>query len=130
MGEIRSQSRCSCVTALVADIICKGCIFTAKWAGGGGMEVKIWHWLALAGFLVMARDKLLAVGGLYRVPEVWLLALALAGGWPGILLAMVFCAHKVTGRKWEFQLALAAASLISYNYYNPGSIQALLRRIF
>ena len=59
----------------------------------------IWLWLwpigmSIAAFVVFARDKRLARTGARRVPETTLLSLAILGGSPGALLAMLFCRHK------------------------------------
>jgi uncharacterized membrane protein YsdA (DUF1294 family)/cold shock CspA family protein len=51
-------------------------------------------------FLAYARDKSAAQGGAWRISETALHLFALAGGWPGALLAQHFLRHK--SRKFEF----------------------------
>ena len=58
--------------------------------------------LSAAGFIVYAIDKSAAAHGSWRTPESTLHMLALAGGWPGALLAQQVFRHKT--RKWSFQL--------------------------
>lgn len=54
-----------------------------------------------AAYVVYAVDKAAAASGARRTPESTLHALALAGGWPGALLAQQFLRHKST--KQEFR---------------------------
>ncbi len=54
-------------------------------------------------FLAYGLDKAAAIGGNWRIPEVFLHLLGLAGGWPGALLARRVFRHKV--RKTSFQIA-------------------------
>ena len=49
---------------------------------------------SLAAFLAYAFDKSAAKGGRWRTSESTLHLLALAGGWPGALLAQQFLRHK------------------------------------
>ncbi|MBU8976632.1 DUF1294 domain-containing protein [Lysobacter sp. MMG2] len=53
-----------------------------------------WLVLNLATVLVYGYDKAIAGGKRRRVPERWLLALALLGGSPGALFAMRLFRHK------------------------------------
>lgn len=57
--------------------------------------------LGIATFIAYAADKSAAASGSWRTPESTLHALALAGGWPGALLAQQFLRHKST--KAEFR---------------------------
>lgn len=50
--------------------------------------------LSVATFFAYAKDKSAAASGAWRTPESTLHALALAGGWPGALLAQQFLRHK------------------------------------
>ena len=52
--------------------------------------------LSAAGFIAYAADKSAAANGSWRTPESTLHLLALAGGWPGALLAQQFLRHKST----------------------------------
>ena len=75
------------------------------------VAILVWRppaWLALVyvatsafTFLAYALDKSAAVRGAWRTPESTLHFLALAGGWPGALLAQQFLRHKST--KAEFR---------------------------
>jgi uncharacterized membrane protein YsdA (DUF1294 family)/cold shock CspA family protein len=75
------------------------------------VAILVWRppaWLALVyvatsafTFLTYALDKSAAVRGAWRTPESTLHFLALAGGWPGALLAQQFLRHKST--KAEFR---------------------------
>ena len=54
-----------------------------------------------ATFVAYAADKSAAASGSWRTPESTLHALALAGGWPGALLAQQFLRHKSTKREFR-----------------------------
>ena len=54
-----------------------------------------------ATFFAYAADKSAAASGSWRTPESTLHALALAGGWPGALLAQQFLRHKSTKREFR-----------------------------
>ena len=54
-----------------------------------------------ATFVAYAADKSAATSGSWRTPESTLHALALAGGWPGALLAQQFLRHKSTKREFR-----------------------------
>ena len=56
-----------------------------------------------AAFAVYAADKSAARRGAWRTPEITLHALAVAGGWPGALMAQGALRHK--NRKPAFQVA-------------------------
>lgn len=62
-----------------------------------------------ASFLWMAWDKLQAVRGARRVPERWLHALELAGGWPGAFLAVATLRHKRSKAEFWAVTLLSAA---------------------
>ena len=73
----------------------------------------LWLWpaaMSLVCFLAMARDKRAAVRGAYRTPETTLLALAVLGGSPGGILAMLLLRHKL--RKSAFSVGLPLILLV------------------
>ena len=57
--------------------------------------------LSAATFIAYAADKSAAASGSLRTPESTLHMLALAGGWPGALLAQQFLRHKSTKREFR-----------------------------
>jgi len=64
----------------------------------------------LASLALHALDKSAAVAGRGRVRERTLLALALAGGWPGAAIAQQALRHKTRKRSFRFAFRLAAAA--------------------
>ncbi|HPU50841.1 MAG TPA: cold shock and DUF1294 domain-containing protein [Burkholderiaceae bacterium] len=66
-----------------------------------GLVALVYLAASLIAFVVYAVDKSAARRGGQRVPEASLHLLALAGGWPGALLAQQFLRHKST--KAEFR---------------------------
>jgi uncharacterized membrane protein YsdA (DUF1294 family) len=72
----------------------------------------LWAFLSaasLVGFALVAIDKRRARRGARRVPEAVLHALALLGGWPGEVLAMLAVRHKT--RKGAFLAPFALCAL-------------------
>ena len=67
--------------------------------------------LSAATLIAYAGDKSAAASGSWRTPESTLHALALAGGWPGALLAQKFLRHKST--KQEFRQVFWATVLLN-----------------
>jgi uncharacterized membrane protein YsdA (DUF1294 family)/cold shock CspA family protein len=67
--------------------------------------------LSLATYLAYAADKSAAARGSWRVSERSLHAMALAGGWPGALLAQQFLRHKST--KQEFRQVFWATAVLN-----------------
>ncbi len=86
----------------------------------------------LATFLVMGKDKMAAKSGMTRTPEAALLAMALAGGFPGLFAGRKIFKHKTT--KTSFVTAmwfLFAAQLVGAAYFlgNITSMDAMLSTI-
>jgi uncharacterized membrane protein YsdA (DUF1294 family)/cold shock CspA family protein len=75
------------------------------WVAGGYLV------LSAATFMVYAADKAAASGGSWRTSESTLHLLAVAGGWPGALLAQQFLRHKSTKR--EFRQVFWATVLLN-----------------
>ena len=74
-----------------------------------------WFWLwpillSVAAFASMAKDKAAAIRGAERIPEATLLSLAILGGSPGAILAMLLLRHKI--RKPPFALGLPIIALV------------------
>ena len=67
--------------------------------------------LSVATYLAYAADKSAAARGSWRASERSLHAMALAGGWPGALLAQQFLRHKST--KPEFRRVFWATALLN-----------------
>lgn len=67
--------------------------------------------LSAATFIAYAADKSAASSGTWRTPESTLHMLALAGGWPGALLAQQFLRHKST--KQPFRQVFWATALLN-----------------
>jgi len=67
--------------------------------------------LSVITFLAYALDKSAASSGAWRTPENTLHMLALAGGWPGALLAQQFLRHKST--KQPFRQIFWATALLN-----------------
>ena len=64
---------------------------------------------SLTCFVAYALDKSAARARTWRTPELTLLALGLAGGWPGGLLAQQWLRHKTAkpSFQWKFHLTVA-----------------------
>jgi uncharacterized membrane protein YsdA (DUF1294 family) len=67
--------------------------------------------LSIATFIAYAVDKAAANSGAWRTPESTLHTLAIAGGWPGALLAQQFLRHKST--KQEFRQVFWATVMLN-----------------
>lgn len=67
--------------------------------------------VSLVAYLAYAKDKLAAGRGDRRTPESTLHLLALAGGWPGALLAQQFLRHK--SMKMEFRKVFWATVVLN-----------------
>jgi uncharacterized membrane protein YsdA (DUF1294 family) len=70
---------------------------------GGLPVVALWYFgVSLLTFILYRHDKMRAGDGGWRIPENWLHAAELLGGWPGALLAQQLYRHKT--RKVSFQV--------------------------
>jgi len=67
--------------------------------------------LSAATYMAYAADKSAAASGARRTPELTLHVLAIAGGWPGALLAQQFLRHKST--KQGFRAVFWATVLLN-----------------
>ncbi|HEY5800288.1 MAG TPA: DUF1294 domain-containing protein [Burkholderiaceae bacterium] len=81
--------------AILLPVLFAGGLLFANWLARVPMAV-LWFYLAVSGltFLLYAFDKVAAMRGARRVPERTLHYWALAGGWPGALLAQQLVQHK------------------------------------
>jgi len=70
----------------------------------------------LVAFLQMAIDKRLAAKQRRRIPEAQLIAPALLGGFPGILLGMLLYRHKTKKRGFQLKLLLALVAFAGTVY--------------
>lgn len=75
-------------------------------------------------FLLYRADKSAARTGARRIPEAWLLAAGLAGGWPGALLAQQVLRHKsikpsFRAAFWASVILNVAAFLFSTSPFAP-----------
>ena len=77
-------------------------VFAAvSWRWGFALPVALAYLgLSLTTFLAYAMDKSAAVAGRRRTPERTLHLLAVAGGWPGALLAQQLLRHKTSKRSF------------------------------
>lgn len=93
-----------------------------SWASGEGLLPRsmwgLFSMLSLISFLAYYADKRAAQHGRSRVPEQTLHLLALAGGWPGALLAQQILHHKTKKQPFRFifwmTVALNSAALGFY----------------
>jgi uncharacterized membrane protein YsdA (DUF1294 family) len=72
-----------------------------------------WAYLAaasLAAFVAAGADKRRAHAGARRIPESTLLGLALVGGSPGLMVAMVLFRHKTRKASFLLRFALVLAA--------------------
>ena len=84
----------------------------ASAAHTGQLPVWLAAWITAASLLTLvlyALDKRAALRQRWRIPESRLQLLALAGGWPGALLAQGWLRHKTAKRpfQWVFWLCVA-----------------------
>jgi uncharacterized membrane protein YsdA (DUF1294 family) len=80
-----------------------GLVGTAAWTRGLGFDVALlYSSMSAVGFLMYLADKSAAAHREWRTRENTLHLLALAGGWPGALLAQRILRHK--SRKRSFQV--------------------------
>jgi uncharacterized membrane protein YsdA (DUF1294 family)/cold shock CspA family protein len=86
--------------------------------------------LSVATFTAYAADKSAAANGSWRTPESTLHALALAGGWPGALLAQQLLRHKSTKLAfrqvfWATVLLNVVGLVLLASQIRPSLLQAL-----
>lgn len=65
----------------------------------------------------MAADKRLAVKQRRRIPEAQLVAPALLGGFPGVLLGMLLFRHKTKKRSFQLKLLVAVVAFAGLAYF-------------
>lgn len=69
--------------------------------------------LTPAAILLFLLDKNAARTQSRRIPEAWLLAISLLGGWLGSILAIRFLRHKSRKRSFQSMLLLAIVAHVS-----------------
>ena len=91
------------------------------WLGG------VYLGLSLITFAVYALDKSAAERGQWRTPEKMLHLLALAGGWPGALLAQQFLRHKSVKPAFRvvFWLTVGVNVMAFIGVFSPLSVSFL-----
>lgn len=92
-------------------------LFAAAGTGVVAQWIPTWMvGLSLVTFLVYWGDKSAAQAGRWRVPEINLHGLSLAGGWPGALLAQYRLRHKTskTGFQVMFWLSVAGNLIVLF----------------
>ena len=86
------------------------------WIFGAGNW--FWLWLgawSVTAFIFYGYDKMQAKRGAWRVPEVVLYGLALAGGFGGALLGMVVFHHKTNKNQfWAVSIVSAALWILAW----------------
>ena len=98
-GGWHASSRFSYGSLLIWVAVMLACI--SKWAIAGWIVIA-YLVLSVVTFMVYWQDKWAAQKGHWRTPEKTLQLLALAGGWPGAVLAQQWLRHKSS--KTSFQL--------------------------
>ena len=98
-GGWHASSRFSYGALLIWMAVMLACI--SKWAIAGWIVIA-YLVLSVVTFMVYWQDKWAAQKGHWRTPEKTLQLLALAGGWPGAVLAQQWLRHKSS--KTSFQL--------------------------
>ena len=89
-------------------LVVAGVWTTTAWAAGLGRAVVALNVLTFGVFVL---DKVRARQHAWRVPELTLLKLCVAGGWPGALVAMLLVQHKT--RKVSFLVPVAACVAVN-----------------
>jgi uncharacterized membrane protein YsdA (DUF1294 family) len=67
----------------------------------------------LASVALYGADKAAAVAGRDRIPESTLLAMGLAGGWPGAIVAQRLFRHKTSKRSFRVKFWLSVAAHVA-----------------
>ena len=96
---MRTSSRFSYGALLVWVVVMAGLAW--KW-GVPGKVLMVYGVLSLITFISYWRDKTAAQKGAWRTAESTLQTMALAGGWPGAVLAQQWLRHKTS--KASFQV--------------------------
>jgi uncharacterized membrane protein YsdA (DUF1294 family) len=88
-------------------------------AAGCSLLAVVLHWA----------DKRAAVGGKGRIPESWLHACELLGGWPGAFLAQRAWRHKTSKLAYQagFWLIVALHELLALDLASDGRVSRMLR---
>lgn len=74
----------------------------------------------IATFIAYGLDKLKAKHHWWRIPEKWLLLLAVAGGSVGAILGIKFWHHKTNHKKFKYGVpAIAVAQIVIYFLFSP-----------
>ena len=68
---------------------------------------------SLLAFALYAVDKSAAIGGRRRIPESTLLAIGIAGGWPGAIVAQRTLRHKTTKRSFRVRFWIGVATNVA-----------------
>jgi uncharacterized membrane protein YsdA (DUF1294 family) len=87
---------------VAAALLFLALLAVAALAGRLSAWLPAYFWgLSLIAFLVYWADKAAARSGRWRTPEKTLHLLALAGAWPGALMAQVWLRHKTRKRSFR-----------------------------
>lgn len=74
----------------------------------------------IATFVAYGLDKLKAKHHWWRIPEKWLLLLAVVGGSVGAILGIKFWHHKTNHKKFKYGVpAIAVAQVVIYYLFSP-----------
>jgi len=91
--------------------------------------VPLYFGLSLLTFIVYAMDKSAAKSGSWRTPESTLHLLAIAGGWPGAIIAQQTLRHK--SKKQSFRLVFWLTTILNIGafiwFHTPDGADALSR---
>jgi uncharacterized membrane protein YsdA (DUF1294 family) len=94
---------------LFAGLFLVGVATMVWWVGLPQQVLAFYLGLSLFTFIVYAVDKVAAKRGTWRVPEVKLHLLAVAGGWPGALCGQQWLRHKSSKQPFRSLLWLSVS---------------------